>query len=108
MQRTQRDEVDLAAEQVAELIGELFDLPAQLAPRTECVQDIDVAVGPGGPASLGAEDLKLCDPVPVAEVGQALSVDLDPSYPHDPRLNPEPVSLPAGASRSQPVPDLVG
>lgn len=38
MQRAQRDEVSLVAEQVAELVGELFDLPAQLAPRTECVE----------------------------------------------------------------------
>lgn len=68
MQRTQRDQVSLAAEQVAEFVGQLLDLPAQLAPRTKRVENVDVAVRPGGPASLGAEDLELCDPVTVADV----------------------------------------
>ena len=76
MQRPQRDEINLAAEHASELIGELLDLPAQLAPGTQRIENVDVAVGPGGPAGLGAEDLKLGDPVSVADAGQALFIDV--------------------------------
>lgn len=106
MQRTQRDQVNLVAEQVAEFVRQLLDLPAQLPPRSECVEDVDVAVRPGRPASLGAENLQLCDPVPVADLGQALFADLSPRYLHDPRLTRS-TSPARRRVEGQPVPDPV-
>jgi hypothetical protein len=89
MQGAQRHQVDLMAEQAGQLLGELLDLPAQLAPRAQCVQDVDIAIGTCITASPGREHLQLGDPVPVADGGQRRVVDLDiRSDPHDPRLSP--------------------
>jgi hypothetical protein len=65
------------AEQVSEFVSEFLDLPAQPPSRAQCVQDIDVAIRPGGPARLRAEDLELGDPVPVTYFGQASLVNID-------------------------------
>ena len=49
MQGAQRHQVDLVAEQVGQLVGELFDFPSQPSPRAQRVQDVDVAVWPAVP-----------------------------------------------------------
>src|ERR1700729_2930682 len=82
MQGTQRYQIYLMAEQYSEFVSEFLDLPAQAPPRARCVQNIDVAVRPSGPACLRAEDLKLGDPVPVADVGQTSLVNIDPRDDH--------------------------
>jgi hypothetical protein len=65
------------AEQVSEFVSEFLDLPAQPPSRAQCVQNIDVAIRPRGPARLRAEDLELGDPVAVANFGQTSLVNID-------------------------------
>ena len=65
------------AEQFAELVSELLDLPAQPAPRKERVENVDIAIRTGGAAGLRAEDLELGNPIPVADAGQASLVHLN-------------------------------
>jgi len=69
MQGAQGHQIYPMAEQSGEFVSEFLDLPAQSPSRAQCVQNIDIAVRPGGPARLRAEDLELGDSVPVADVG---------------------------------------
>src|SRR5580704_12556299 len=70
------------AKQVSEFVCEFLDLPAQPPSRAQCVQNIDVAIRPRGPASPRAEDLELGDPVPVAYFGQTSLVNIDTRDEH--------------------------
>jgi hypothetical protein len=45
VQRTLRDQINLADKQRGELVGELLDLPAQFATGAECAENVDVTVG---------------------------------------------------------------
>jgi len=45
VQAAHRQQVDRAAEKLAQLVGELLDLPAQPVPGLEGVKNVEVAVG---------------------------------------------------------------
>jgi hypothetical protein len=83
------------AKQVSEFVSEFLDLPAQQPSWAQCVQNIDVAIRPSGPARPRAEDLELGDPVPVAYFGQTSLVSIDTRDDHhDLRLAPNGSSMP--------------
>jgi hypothetical protein len=46
MQAAHRDQVDVVTEDAGQLVGELLDLPAELAARAQGVQDVDIAAVP--------------------------------------------------------------
>jgi len=94
MQAAHRDQVNLAAKQLAQLVGKLLDLPAQSAPRLQRIENVDVAVRPRRAPGAGAEDPQLGYPIPVGDGSKALLVNLDTiDSPHDHRVTPRPQPL---------------
>ena len=56
VQAAHRQQVDRAAEKLAQLVGELLDLPAQPVPGLKGVKNVEVAVGPRRAPGAGTED----------------------------------------------------
>lgn len=58
VQRPARDEVDGPTQDSREFVAEILDRPSETSSRRECVEQINVTVGPTRAPGLGAEDVQ--------------------------------------------------
>jgi hypothetical protein len=92
------DQVDGSAEHGCQFLAQVLDRPSQASAGSEGVEQIDVALGAGGAACQGPEDLKTHDAVALAHFAQALAVDLHREHGCSLRGPPIGASGPGAAS----------
>lgn len=78
MYRLLGDEVDLASEELGEVVLQVVDREAELGAGGENVEQVDVAVGTRLASNSGTEHGEFCEPVASAHLSETRQVDLVP------------------------------